>query len=159
MVCHLSLYQWDHLKKQTERCQLKYMFLYPRWLPWCQCFSESQGNKLSAQLSRCYHYFNPIKTFYGLAVCTFLDNRFKNLGFHDSANTDRVSVIMQSVSYMDCIIITFIICPQLCHQLCPNTETTSCSSGGASSQQQKVGYGNKILASQQHRTTGSDTLI
>lgn len=46
--------------------------------------SESQGSKLAAQLSgHCHRRFNSTETFYDFAVCTFLDNRFKNLGFCD----------------------------------------------------------------------------
>lgn len=46
--------------------------------------SESQGSKQAAQLSgHCHRRFNSTETFYDFAVCTFLDNRFKNLGFCD----------------------------------------------------------------------------
>jgi len=53
--------------------------------------SERQGSKLAAELSaQCQHRFRAIETFYGLAVSTYLDIRFKNLGFRDSANLESV---------------------------------------------------------------------
>lgn len=65
--------------------------------------SERQGSKLAAELSaQCHHRFRSIETFYGLAVSTYLDIRFKNLGFRDSANVEpvkaRLITEMQSMS-------------------------------------------------------------
>ncbi len=48
---------------------------------------ECQGSKIAAELSaQCLRRFRCIETFYGLAVSTYLDTRFKNLGFRDVAN-------------------------------------------------------------------------
>ncbi|XP_051787963.1 zinc finger BED domain-containing protein 4-like [Erpetoichthys calabaricus] len=53
--------------------------------------SERKGSKLAAELSvQCHRCFKAIETFYGLAVSTYLDIRFKNLGFRDSANVEPV---------------------------------------------------------------------
>lgn len=54
-------------------------------------FYECQVSKLAAELSaQCQRRFRGIETFYGLAVSTYLDTRFKNLGFRDMANVESL---------------------------------------------------------------------
>lgn len=50
---------------------------------------EAQGSKLATVLStQCQHRFRGIETFYGLSTSTYLDIRFKKIGFRDTANVD-----------------------------------------------------------------------
>uniref|UniRef100_A0A3Q3QX58 HAT C-terminal dimerisation domain-containing protein n=1 Tax=Monopterus albus TaxID=43700 RepID=A0A3Q3QX58_MONAL len=94
---------------------------------------ECQGSKIAAELSaQCQRRFRGIETFYGLAVSTYLDARFKNLGFRDMANVESLKGRL----------ITEI-------QLLRQSSTSSVSAADLRS----------ILASQQHRTTGTDAII
>uniref|UniRef100_A0A3B1JDP8 BED-type domain-containing protein n=1 Tax=Astyanax mexicanus TaxID=7994 RepID=A0A3B1JDP8_ASTMX len=65
--------------------------------------SEQEGSKLAAELlAQSHRRFRTIETFYGLAVSTYLDIRFKNMGFRDSSNVEpikaRLVTEMQSMS-------------------------------------------------------------
>uniref|UniRef100_A0A3B4TRY0 BED-type domain-containing protein n=1 Tax=Seriola dumerili TaxID=41447 RepID=A0A3B4TRY0_SERDU len=92
---------------------------------------ESQGIKLAAELSsQCQHRFRAIETFYGLAVSTFLDTRFKNLGLTCSA-TSSVAVAAPAT-----------------------TSNSPAAKGGIWAE-----FDSQVLASQEHRTPGTDAFI
>uniref|UniRef100_A0A3B3S4P9 HAT C-terminal dimerisation domain-containing protein n=1 Tax=Paramormyrops kingsleyae TaxID=1676925 RepID=A0A3B3S4P9_9TELE len=121
-----------------------------------------EGSKLAAELSaQCQHRFRNIETFYGLAVSTFLDIRFKNLGFRNSTNVEtmkaRLLTDMQSLQAS---------APR------PSSSSSSASAMASTSHApaesatpppaQKgiwAEFDSQVLATQQHRTTGTDVLI
>lgn len=131
--------------------------------------NERQGNTLAAELSaQCQRRFRGIETCYGLAVSTYLDIRFKNLGFRDMANVEPVKARL--ITEMQLINQTS--APSMSAPPEPSSSsatssassmapaTTSCSPAGAAA---KGGiwmeFDSQVLASQQHRTTGTDSLI
>lgn len=124
---------------------------------------------LAAELSaQCQSHFRGIETCYGLAVSTYLDIRFKNLGFRDMANVEPVKARL--ITEMKLINQTS--APSMSTPPEPSSSsatssassmapaTTSCSPAGAAA---KGGiwmeFDSQVLASQQHRTTGTDSLI
>lgn len=134
---------------------------------------EAQGSKLAAVLSaQCQHSFKGIETFSGLSTSTYLDTRFKNFGFRDMANVDtvkkRLLAEMQSVSQTSAHSES---APEPSTSSATSTAsamapaTTSHYPAGASPSPPapKDGiwteFDTQILASQQHRTAGTDAVI
>lgn len=148
--------------------------------------SDRQGSKLAAELSaQCHHRFRAIETFYGLAVSTYLDIRFKNLGFRDSANVEpvkaRLITEMQSMSETSAPStsgLSSATSPATSSATSPASSATSSATSPASapttSSSLSAGapasppaakggiwenFDSQVLASQQHRTTSTDALI
>lgn len=134
---------------------------------------ETQGSKLAAVLStQCQHRFRGIETFYGLSTSTYLDIRFKNIGFRDMANVDtvkkRLIAEMQSVSQTSAHSES---APEPSTSSATSTAsamapaTTSHYPAGASPSPPATKGGIwtefdiQIQASQQHRTAGIDAVI
>uniref|UniRef100_A0A3B1JXR9 HAT C-terminal dimerisation domain-containing protein n=1 Tax=Astyanax mexicanus TaxID=7994 RepID=A0A3B1JXR9_ASTMX len=104
---------------------------------------ESQGIKLAAELSsQCQHRFRAIETFYGLAVSTFLDTRFKKPW---SVNQTSVSAPEPSTSSATSSV--SVAAPA-------TTSSSPAAKGGIWAE-----FDSQVLASQEHRTPGTDAFI
>lgn len=135
--------------------------------------NDCQGSNLAAELSaQCQRRFRGIETFYGLAVSTYLDPRFKNLGFRDMANVEslkgrlitEIQLLRQSpTSSVSAADLTST--PATSCTLAMATATTSSSPAGAAASPPAAKCGiwaefdSQVLASQQHRTTSTDAII
>nr|XP_020464748.1 zinc finger BED domain-containing protein 1-like [Monopterus albus] len=124
--------------------------------------SERQGSKLAAELSaQCLRRFRAIETFYGLAVSTYLDIRFKNLAFRDSSNVEPVKARLVTEMSQTSAPST----SRLSSSSAPAHANTSGSSTGAAAcpPEAKGGiwtdFDSQVLASQQQQTTATDVLI
>ncbi len=130
---------------------------------------QCQDSKLTAELSaQCQRRFRGVETFYGLAVNTYLDIRFKNLGFRDMANVEPVKgwLITEIQSMNQTSDLSSESASEPSSSLATSSasamaiETTSSSPAGAAA---KAGictdFDSQVLASQQHWTPGTDALI
>ncbi len=130
---------------------------------------QCQGSKLAAELSaQCQRRFRGIETFYGLAVSTYLDIRFKNLGFRDMTNVEpvkgRLITEIQSMNQTSDLSAESAPGPSSSSATSSASAmaiatTSSSPSGAAAKGGIWTDFDSQVLASQQHRTTGTDALI
>lgn len=130
---------------------------------------EAQGSQLAAMLSeQCQHRFRGIEAIYSLGSSTYLDTRFKNFVFRDTTNVQtlkkRLIAEMQSLGQTSDPAPEPGINSAISTTTVP-VATTSHNSAGTSPSPPaaKVGiwaeFDTQILATQQHRTAGTDAII
>ena len=134
---------------------------------------ECQGSKLATELSaQCHKRFSSIESFYGLAVSTYLDTRFKNVGFRDMANVDAVKKqLITEIQSVNQTPAPSFSAPEpstssatsFVSAMAPATTSSTTEGVFPSPPTTKSGiwteFDSQVLASQEHRTTGTDAFI
>lgn len=139
---------------------------------------ERKGSKLAAELSvQCQRRFKGIEGFYGLAASTFLDTRFKNLGFCDTAKVETLKgQLMTDMQLVNQTSATSESAPEPTTSSSTSATSSASAIAPATTSSSPVGaaasppaptakggiwaeFDTEVVASQQHRTTGSDVII